>query len=490
MTCETDDMASQPHVLLIIADQHRGDAIGADPHCPTDDAGYPFIHTPALNNLVARGAMFTRAYVPAPICVPARQSLWSGQTPSTTGATNWYGHPWVFDNTLAGELTNAGYETHLVGKTHSQPRGNHLGFERVGPTHVGASLRDDGYADWLREQSGGQYDKHTGGLESNTWTARPSHVAEHEHPSTWTTTKALEFIANRDTDRPFFLTLSYQRPHPPFDPPRAFWDMYIDRDLPAPVRGEWVDEQFGDEIPTYPPTDAWIADLSPHEIDRARAAYYGLVTQLDYQLTRLFEALWREHGVLDETLIVYTADHGEMLGDHQLWRKGFPFEGSARVPLLVRFPSGTDYPTERVIDRPVGLEDVMPTILEFTGVDVPDTVEGRSLLSLVENPDADWRPFYHGELGPSWTPKDATQYLIDEQYKYAWNPYNGDEFLFELDDDRRELENLATVSGHDDLLATYRAKLAAHLEHRAEGFSDGESLHQVGLDAWEGMETP
>jgi arylsulfatase len=483
-------MDTQPNVLLVMADQHRGDAVGADPYCPTDSQGYPFVHTPQLNNLVERGALFSRAYVPAPICVPARQSLWSGQTPATIGSTNWYGHPWEFEHTLAGELTNEGYQTHLIGKTHSQPRGNHVGFERMGPTHVGASLRDDDYAEWLRNKSGGQYDKHTGGLESNTWTARPSHVPEHEHATTWTTTQALNFLENRDEDRPFFLTVSYQRPHPPFDPPSAFWDMYIDRDLPKPVVGEWVDEMFGDEIPAYPPTDAWIADLSPHEIDRARAAYYGLITQIDFQLTRLFESMWREHGVLDDTLIIYTSDHGEMLGDHYLWRKGFPFEGSTRVPLLMRFPTNTDYPTEQIIDRPVGLEDVMPTILECAGIDIPETVEGRSVLSLVENPTADWRPYYHGELGPSWTPKDATQYLIDEEYKYAWNPYNGDEFLFDIGSDRREIHNLAESPDHADTLETYRSKMVRHLEHRPEGFSDGESLHQVGLDAWEGMETP
>ncbi|WP_254280803.1 sulfatase-like hydrolase/transferase [Haloarcula marina] len=483
-------MPRRPNILFVMADQHRGDALGADPHCPTDDAGYPFVHTPELNRLVDRGALFSRAYVPAPICVPARQSLWSGQTPASTGATNWYGHPWDFEHTLAGELTDAGYQTQLIGKTHSHPRGNHVGFERLGPTHVGASLRDDDYAEWLQDQSGGKYDKHTGGLESNTWTARPSHVPEHEHATTWTTTKALEFLEERDEDRPFFLTVSYQRPHPPFDPPQAFWDMYIDRELPEPFMGDWTSDTFGDVMPEYPSTDAWIADLSPDEIDRARAAYYGLVTQIDFQLTRLFEAMWRKHGVLDDTLIIYTSDHGEMLGDFHLWRKGFPFEGSARVPLLMQFPAGTEYPTAQTINRPVGLEDIMPTILEFVGVDIPDTVDGRSLLTLVEDPASDWRPYYHGELGPSWSPNDATQYIIDEQYKYAWNPFTDDEFLFDLTADRREIQNLAADPTEEELLHEYRKTLASHLEDRDEGFSDGETLNTVGLDAWEGMETP
>jgi len=484
-------MASQPNVLLIMADQHRGDAIGADPYCPTDESGYPFVHTPQLDNFVENGALFSRAYTPSPICVPARQSLWSGQTPSTIGCTNWYGHPWEFDHTLAGELTDAGYQTRLIGKTHSQPRGNHVGFESMGPTHVGASLRDDDYAEWLRDRSGGAYDKHTGGLESNTWTARPSHVPEHEHPTTWTTSEALEFLEGRDEDRPFFLTVSYQRPHPPFDPPQAFWDMYVDRDTPAPHVGDWVEDTFGEHVPDYPPTDAWIADLSPHEIHRARTAYYGLISHIDSQITRLFEAMWREFDVLDDTIVLYTSDHGEMLGDHQLWRKGFPFEGSARVPLLVQFPEETAYPTNQVIDRPVGLEDIMPTILEAAGVDIPDTVEGRSLLQLVETPErADWRDYYHGELGPSWTPNDATQYLIDDQYKYAWNPYNGDEFLFDLDGDPNEYDNLATDAEQQTLLDNYRQTLADHLADRPEGFTTDGTLQTVDLDAWEGMATP
>lgn len=472
-------MPDQPNVLLIMADQFRGDAVGADPNTPTTD-GQPVVHTPTLDHFVENGALFSRMYSPAPVCVPARQCLWAGQTPSSIGCTNWYGHEWDFEHTLPGELSKRGYQTQLVGKTHSQPRGNHFGFEQVGPLHVGNSLRDDDYSEWLRDENSGKFDKRMHGLEANSWTARPSHLPEYQHPTTWTTDQALNFLSNRDTDRPFFLTLSYVRPHPPFDPPQVYWDMYINNQLPKPSVGKWENDIYSECIPEYPSPSAWCADLSTKEIHRARAAYYGLITQVDYQIQRLFESLRREFSVMEETIIVFLSDHGEMLGDHYHWRKGYPYEGSARVPLLFRFPESMEHDREQLINRPVGLEDVMPTILDLIDEEIPDTVDGRSLLDLIDNPErSDWREFYHGELGPTYDNADAMQYIVDEKIKYIWNPITGDELLFDLSNDPEELHNLAADSEHTNLLMEYRSTLATHLRNRPEGFSDGDDLSTV-----------
>jgi choline-sulfatase len=479
-------MSDQPNVLFVMADQFRADCVGADPQCPTGAHGHPLVHTPTLNDFLNRGTQFASAYTPSPVCVPARRCLWTGQTPATNGCVGGgnTSEPWDFAHTLPGELATAGYETHLAGKSHSMPleRGSRhrtrFGFHDM-DLHVGTSVRGDDYEAWLAERSGGEYDRRSHGLDANTWDARPSHLPEHRHPTTWTTDRALEFLARRDERRPFFLTVSYVRPHQPWDPPQPYWDMYVDEDLPAPAVGDWAEERYRPHVPEVPSATAWLADLSPRLIHRARAGYYGCITHVDHQIHRLLEELNRVHDVLEDTVVVFTADHGEMLGDHYHWRKGYPWEGSARVPLLWRFPDSMGMASGRRVDAPVGLEDLMPTLLDLAGVEIPETVEGRSLRPWLrgEAPTEAWRDYYHGESGPNFDELDATQYLVDADTKYAWNPLTGQEYLFDLDDDPAETTNLADADGERERLDRWRHRLADRLSGRP--FSDGEQLRTV-----------
>jgi len=477
-------MPDRTNVLFVMTDQHRGDAVGADPECPTDGDGRSLVHTPNIDHLVADGALFSRAYTPAPACVPARRCLWTGQTQATSDSTYWNSDPWDFEFLLARAFRDAGYQTHLSGKTHSQPPGNHIGFEAI-DGHRGSGPED--YAEWLERRSDGAYDETSHGVGVNSWDPRPTHLDEHEHPTTWTTNRAIDFLENRDASRPFFLAVSYHRPHQPFDPPQVYWDIYADRDLPDPDVGDWVDDQYGDLIPEYPDPDAWLAELPPTVVHRARAGYYGTITHIDHQLNRLLDALGGT-GEMNDTVIVFTSDHGEMLGDHHHWRKTYAFEGSARVPFVVSFPGGTEYETGRVIDRPVGLEDVAPTILDAVDADVdaPASIEGRSVLRLFED-DAreDWRDYYHGEYGRSYHHSIAHQYLVDEETKYVWFPVTGEELLFDLAEDPGETHDLTADPDRERDHERWRSRLIEHLEGREEGFSDGESLHTVSPgEAW------
>lgn len=472
-----------------MTDQHRGDALGADPACPTDSRGDPFVHTPNIDSLVENGALFSRAYSPAPTCVPARRCLWTGQTPATNGCPNWVTDEWDFENTLPEAFRNAGYQTRLAGKTHSHPPRNHFGFEEM-ELHAGlGSPRShehgffDDYDEWLRDRSDGEYDENSHGLDRNSWDPRPWHRPEHEHPTNWTTNRALEFIEKRDPTRPFFLTVSYVRPHQPFDPPQPYWDMYVNRDLPNPDVGDWADDVVGDLIPDYPHPDAWVADLPANVIHRARAGYYGSITHIDHQLNRIFTDL-AHRGELENTIIMFTSDHGEMLGDHHHWRKSYAYEGSARVPLVVRIPNRFehDFKLGQVIEKPVGLEDIMPTLLDFADIETPSAVEGRSLRPLLLGEDDDWREYYHGEHGPTYHDRDATQYLVGEDTKYIWNPVSGDELLFNLDSDPGELENLADDPEHDGTVEAWRNRLIDLLADRPEGFVRDRSLQTVDPD--------
>jgi arylsulfatase A-like enzyme len=498
-------MPERPNVLFVVTDKLRADAVGADPQTPTDD-GHPVVETPNVDHFAREGATFTRAYSPSPTCVPGRRCLWTGKTPASSDSTAWVTDPWEFDHTPPGELTRAGYQTHLVGKTHARPPRNHFGFERV-ELHEGNSFWDgtgekDDYQSWLDRQTDGEIDEQTSGMVRNTVDARPFPFDEQLHPTVWTTDRGLEFIDRCDPTRPFFLTLSYVRPHPPLDPPQQYWDMYIDRDLPDPAVGDWVDNLYGDVRPSYLGTrvvesddvpyglvpeeggestpNAWCAELPERTAHRVRAAYYGLITQLDHQLRRITRRL-QVLGELENTIIVFTSDHGTMLGDHHLWYMSYGYEGSARVPLVMKFPDGIDAPRGRRIDRPVGLEDIMPTLLEVAGASVPETVDGRSLLRLLDDSDReDWRTWYHGEHGPAYHPTNATQFLVNETTKYIWNPITGDELLFDLESDPRETEDLSADPDCRSTLEQCRETLIDRLEGRPEGFTDGETLQPGG----------
>ncbi|UTF52446.1 arylsulfatase [Natronosalvus rutilus] len=469
-------MSERPNILCIVTDQHRGDCIGADPHAPTDADGRSLIHTPNIDSFVRKGAMFTRAYTPAPSCIPARRSLLTGQTPYTNGAPGWVTTPWEFEHTLPQDLRDAGYQTKLTGKIHSLPIRNHVGFESMDQHEALHAHPDDDYARWLEQETDGQCDELSHGLGRNSWDSRPWHLEEYHHPTNWTTRRAIEFLDQRDDTRPFFLNLSYVRPHTPFDPPQVYGDMYVDRDSPEPYMGDWIDDEHGEKIPDYPGISAWVADLPPTVVHRARAAYYGLITHIDHQIKRVFEKL-RLIGERENTFVVFLSDHGEMLGDHHMWRKTYAYEGSARVPLLLRFPDSMGLPQEQLIDRPVGLEDVMPTLLSVAGVDVPDAVEGRNLLDLVRDPDrGDWREWYHGEhAAGSYDPENGTQYLIDGRFKYVWNPVTDSELLFDLAHDPGEERDLSNEAEHASDLERARIAMIDRLAGRPEGFvEDGE----------------
>lgn len=469
-------MPERPNILFVMTDQHRGDCIGADPNAPTDDHGYPLVRTPNVDHFADGGALFSRAYSPSPTSVPARRCLWTGQTPATNGCPDGGGGEWDFEATLPRCLRDAGYQTWLVGKTHSKPARNHFGFEGM-EIHSGLKAVEDAglddYANWIEERSDGAFEEESNGLGRNGWDARPWHLDEHLHPTHWTTNRALEFLERkRDPTRPFFLTLSYVRPHQPYDPPQAQWDRYADRDLPEPAVGDWAEELYGDRTSARPATTAWCADLPPSAVRRARTGYYGSITHVDQQLTRIVRELdgWRN------TLVVFVSDHGDMLGDHYLWRKGYAYEGSARVPLVLNFPDAVDADRGQRIDEPVGLEDLMPTLLDVAGVETPDTVEGRSLLRLLDDGDADWRDCYHGELGPHFARDDAMQYLVDGESKYVWNPVTGDDLLFDLREDPDETRDLSEDPSRQAEREAFRERLIDQLAGRPEGFSDGDRL--------------
>lgn len=463
---------AKPNIILINVDQWRGDCLSID--------GHPVVETPWLDELALEGVRCARAYAACPVCIPARASLYTGLTPRTHGRVGYRdGVPWDYPVTMAGEFTRGGYQTEAIGKLHVYPERHRLGFEHVvlhdGYLHFARDrrrdqvVRDD-YLLWLRRQEGVGADYVEHGLDCNAQVARPWDKAERLHPTNWAFGEAVDFLRRRDATKPFFLYLSLHRPHPPYDPPRWAFDQYMEDPMPDPPQGDWGDA-FAPYTNSRKP-DLFVGRMDPRALRRARAGYYGLMTQIDHQVHRLREAV-QEHGLHGSTYFCFLSDHGEMLGDHGLFRKGYPYEGSARVPLILRGPAGSGLQANHVITEPVELRDVMPTLLEVAGLPIPKSVEGKSFLPLATGKKIRWRPWLHGELALF---GQSLQWLTDGHEKYVWFSGTGREQLFNLDDDPEERRDLARNGGAGPAVARWRARLVGELRGREEGFVSGSRL--------------
>jgi arylsulfatase A-like enzyme len=449
----------RPNILLIMTDQQRGDCLGIE--------GHPVLLTPTMDRIAGQGVRFTRAYTTCPSCIAARRSLLSGQFPVTHGMVGYHdGVEWDAPPTLPQVLSEHGYQTCLVGRNmHQHPPRKRYGFD-----HMVISGQDGDYQEWLArlepEGSGGYYGT---GVMHNDWTARPWHMPEAYHMTNWTVNEALTFLRKRDPSCPFFLVVSFLAPHPPLIPPAPYMDRYLRQDLPEPVIGDWATAPDNDGLGMGQSSDR--VDLQGEALRSARAAYYGLINHIDDQINRLLNPVDGVDRITgDNTIVVFTSDHGEMLGDHYLWRKTLPYEPSARIPLLIRAPERFGIQSGHVADQAVCLEDIMPTLLEMAGVDVPETVEGKSLVPLLRGEPVDWRPYLHIEHAP------VHHTLTDGKEKFIWFAQTGLERYFRLDEDPKELRDLIDDPQYSERTSTWRGRLVDLLKDRREGFSDGEKL--------------
>jgi len=452
----------RPNIILFTTDQHRGDYLGL--------AGHPVLETPNVDSWVNAGAYFPNAYTEIPSTTGARKILHTGRGNYDCGMVGYGGRDFD-DLTLAQVLADAGYHCINVGWRNMHPRRKLYGFHLVIPHDL--RFDEDEYWQWLVKELGPRAHERGHGVDANGWMARPWHLEERYHPTVWTTDVSLEQIQKRDPTRPFFIWISHLRPHSPYDPPQHFYDLYINRTLPKIPIGEFA-KKWDEPNPGLSRT-AWCGRLTPEQDQRGRAAYMGCVTQIDYELGRLMEQLPRLCNIKDNTLWLFTADHGDMLGDHNLHRKCYAYEGSARIPFVVRYPKGCDLPAG-TFEHPVGLQDVMPTILDAVGVDIPDCVTGKSVLDAVRGKE--WRLFMHGEHSPCYSPDVANHYLTDGKEKYIWYPKTMEEQFFDLTKNRFELEDLSGHEAHKKRVDMWRQRLIDILAKRDDGFTDGKQLLQ------------
>lgn len=388
-----------PNILWICTDQQRWDTIRA--------LGNTHIRTPHVDRLVTEGVSFTRAYCQSPICTPSRASFLTGLYPSTVhNCSNGNEHWSEAAPLLPKLLRDAGYDCGLAGKLHLagaarrvEPRPGDDGYRVFHwshhPRHEEEWGGNHAYAEWLRSR----------GFDPAIVASAPEEVPPELHQSAWCADCAIEFM-NEPRSGPWLFSFNCFDPHAPFDPPAEYRNRYDPKDMPDPwfLQGDLAAQQKLAAVDFQHPA----RDPESFGIREIIAAYYAMIELIDHQVGRMLEAL-DASGQAENTIVIFTSDHGETLGDHGLLLKGCRFyESLMRVPLIMRWPRGGVSNERR--DELVELLDLAPTLLEAAGFPVPENLPGRSLLPALTSS--------RGRL----TPKDA----VSAEYYRALSPRKGE----------------------------------------------------------------
>jgi arylsulfatase A-like enzyme len=376
---------SPMNIVVITTDQQRADAVGA--------WGYDHMITPNMDRLVNEGISLTRTYVAGNTCVSSRAAFYTGQFAHNTGC---YGfQEWSHNRSWVEDIRDAGYYTAAMGKVHHNPPTAMMGYHERLYTENFPNLEKsyDDYANYLKAE--GQPSPMKLLTQGGDWMSKLASdvfpLEEKYHVDQFVGRMATRWIQEYDKDQPFFLHIGFQGPHDPFDPPQRFLDMYKGRDVPLPrfdVGGlEARPPQYArfmeacrnplmfDQGPAF---GVWAVDLTGMDDEafrRMRRHYYAKITGIDYQVGKILDML-DQKGLMENTLIIFTSDHGENLGDHELMYKWLMTEQSVHVPMMVRLPGGKRAGT--VDDGLFTQIDVGPTILTALGLKVPQRLDGSS----------------------------------------------------------------------------------------------------------------
>lgn len=458
---------SKPNVLFIMDDQHRGDCTRA--------AGNRAIHTPNIDRIGNEGFRFSSAYSCTPTCTPARSALLTGLAPWNHGMLHMVAMANQYPLMKPQAMRDAGYYTTGIGKMHYNPQRALHGFHQVILDESGRignpEFRSD-YRAWFWSEAP-HLNPDATGVGFNDYPAKPYALPENLHPTHWTGQTAVNFLNGYNRPEPFFLKVSFARPHSPYDAPQRFMDQYEDAPIPKANIGKWA-AKF--EKRNSDKDDIWCGALGEKQIRSSRQGYYGNISFIDEQIGRILETLERR-GWLEETLIVFTSDHGDMTGDHNLWRKSYAYEASAHIPMALRWPAGmVSTPRGQVIDKPVELRDILPTFLDAAGAPPNRPLDGASLLKLARDPKAEWRDAIDIEHGVCYSVENNWNGFTDGKTKYIFHAYHAQEQLFDLRNDPGELHDLAGDAAAEPLLRRWRQRMVAHLEVRGERWVKGGRL--------------
>lgn len=437
----------RPNILIILTDQHRWDCLAV--------AGNGQVRTPHLDRLAGDAVRFTDSFCPHPTCTPSRYSLLSGLYPHQHGGRTNRSTLAPGIATFPRALRQAGYRTAAVGKMHFTPTYLDVGFGELALAEQDGDGRlDDDYHRALRERGlldlndlvdqRQEFRRRAPPAYWETFGARPSDLPEEWHSTTWIAERALESLA-RWTDAGNLLMVGFIKPHHPFDPPEAWARQYDPAGIvPLPGWTATVPDHDRAYHRGYFPNDA----LTKATIKRAMALYYATIGQLDHQVGRMI-AFLKDRGQYENTLIVFTSDHGEYLGfHHQLLKSGYPYDPLLRVPLLIKFPGGRERGTVR--ETLASLIDLAPTILRQAGVEPPPAMGGLDLA----DPRADRSiVFAEGRPGQLYLARSRTHALL-----LTRDPATS--LFFDLREDPFQLANRCNDPAYQPLVRQYREAIA------------------------------
>ena len=456
----------QPNVLIIMTDQMRWDLLSC--------AGHPVCRTPVLDALAGRGVRFANFYSAAPICTPARYSVFNGRhVPVHEGS--WNGLPTrdgeVF---LPSILQHYGYATAIAGKLHFDPKEDAFGFDDFRTFRAEGPTPERGYEAYMKQKYG---ELKRDRIQEGTcpWPDDPHGrgVGLFADPpedidTSWITRQTLEALDGLEqTGKPWFLFASYHDPHSPFVEPEPYYSMY-DRDaIPLP--------EIPPEIGTLRRNARGSQEVNhliddPAMLREITAIYYAATTHVDDDIGIVLAELDRR-GLTDNTIILFMSDHGDMMGDHGRMYKQVMYEGAVHVPLIVQAPEAVcpALTPGRVVEEITGHVDIVPTVLDLCGLPVPQGVQGQSLAPLCAGNSAGWPDeAFSWMLGVPYTRQEA--YMLGTQRMLRTPEYKlidyGADFrtrweLFNMVEDPGEMHNLADDPAHASVLHTLAARLDA-----------------------------
>ncbi|MCA9120610.1 MAG: sulfatase-like hydrolase/transferase [Planctomycetaceae bacterium] len=466
----------RPNILFIMTDQHRWDCLGAN--------GNALIKTPNLDRLAAGGANFTHFFVQAPVCVPSRASFFTGRYPhSHRNRVNYT--PLNRDEVLMqSRLRDAGYATASVGKLHYYPpttlEAKRTGFDFVELHDAVAPLdRFSDYVAW-RKQHDPQAALSYRALAKNIPTGKNPFrqaIDQKYSETTWVGQRTRHYLRELAAgDKPFFLFSSFWKPHSPFEVPQPYDALYDDIEIPLPA------QMTMDQIMALPtPLRTLILRFRPsYDIDREQLqwmyrSYYGAISHIDHEVGLILKEL-EATGVADNTIVVFSSDHGDQLLEHGLMGKNCFFEASVRVPFIIRFPGRVRAEQHAELVESV---DLLPTLFELAGIPEPYLNQGRSLVALIADAKGSYQPreavfsenvipeviaggkesfeFIKGE-GIRGTRHPDAKMVRTRCWKYVYYP-DGFEELYDLETDANEMTNLASDLQHRDRIYEMKDRL-------------------------------
>ncbi len=458
------DSQKHPNVILIMTDQQRGDCMGC--------AGNPSVLTPNIDRIAADGYRFTSSYSSVPSSTPARAALLTGMSPWHHGMLGYGDEAEEYPCESPRIMSELGYFTAVVGKNHWYPQWNRRGLDFLMSEESGREMTPmfkSDYRKWFALQAPGM-DPDATGIGWNEHAAALYKLDENLHPTVWTGETAVEFINNYEVEKPLFLKVSFARPHSPYDPPKRVYDLYENVPEPeAPAHGDWVSEEWREPADPKANKNAAIGNFGDDYAKNSRKHYAASITFVDEQIGKILDAL-KENDLYDNSLIIFISDHGDMMGDHHMWRKTYAYEGSTHIPFLVKLPEnikGIQQPGT-TLDYPVELRDLLPTYIDLCGGKQPEIMDGRSILPLLTERNPEWREFIDLEHCGAYFRNNNWVALTDGHIKYVWFTRSGEEQLFDLDKDPKEEHNVVGERHYKKTLKKLRAAMVDHLSERGE----------------------